>query len=154
MQKKSVILTILSESVAARLRENGFQCRVVEISIRDKDLFSFSRQKKMTHATNITKEIAEEAFRLFRENYHWGKPIRSIGVRGADLVNDNYWEQMDLFSSTELREKQRKVDTAVDEIRKRFGFYSIQRGVMHCDKKLSAVNAREDHIVHPHSYFE
>lgn len=101
----------------------------------------------------MTREIAEEAFRLFKENYEFRKPIRSVGVRGADLVTDNYWEQMDLFSGVEFREKQMKVDTAVDDIRRRFGFYSIQRGLMYFDKALSAVDAKTDHTVHPHGYF-
>ena len=103
-----IILYVLAESVAARLRENGFKCRVVEISVRDNELYSFTRQHKIDHATNVTKEIAEEAYRIFKENYHWQKPIRSVGVRGADLVLDTYWEQLDLFSSVEQREKQMK----------------------------------------------
>ena len=152
-QDVKIVLTILAESVAARLWENGFKCRVVEISVRDNGLFSFTRQKKIDHATNVTKEIAEEACRLFKENYDWKKPIRSVGVRGADLVNDNYWEQMDLFSSVEFREKQMKVDEAVDIIRKRFGFYSVQRGLMYFDRALSAVDAKAEHTVHPHGYF-
>ena len=152
-QDVKIVLTILAESVAARLRENGFKCRVVEISVRDNGLFSFTRQKKIDHATNVTREIADEAYRLFKENYNWQKPIRSVGVRGADLVNDNYWEQLDLFSSAEQREKQMKVDEAVDTIRKRFGFYSVQRGLMYCDRILSAVDAKAEHTVHPHGYF-
>ena len=148
-----IVLYILAESVAARLRENGFRCRVVEISIRDNELFSFTRQKKIDHATNITGEIAAYSYQIFKASYDWRKPIRSVGVRGADLVTDNYWEQIDLFSSVEFREKQMKVDAAVDDIRRRFGFYSIQRGLMFRDKLLSAVNAREDHVVHPHGYF-
>ena len=152
-QDVKIVLTILAESVAARLRENGFKCRVVEISVRDNGLFSFTRQKKIDHATNVTREIAEEAYRLFKENYDWQKPIRSVGVRGADLVNDNYWEQIDLFSSVEFREKQMKVDEAVDMIRKRFGFYSVQRGLMYRDRILSACDAKSDHMVHPHGYF-
>ena len=152
-QDVKIVLTILAESVAARLRENGFKCRVVEISVRDNELFSFTRQRKIDHATNVTREIAEEAFRIFQENYNWQKPIRSVGVRGADLVNDNYWEQIDLFSSVEFREKQMKVDTAVDDIRRRFGFYSVQRGLMYFDKMLSSVDAKAEHTVHPHGYF-
>lgn len=152
-QGVKIVLTILAESVAARLRENGFKCRVVEISVRDNELLSFTRQRKIDHATNVTREIAEEAFRLFQENYNWQKPIRSVGVRGADLVNDNYWEQIDLFSSVEFREKQMKVDTAVDDIRRRFGFYSVQRGLMYFDKMLSSVDAKAEHTVHPHGYF-
>jgi DNA polymerase-4 len=148
-----IVLSILAESVAVRLRENGFKCRVVEISIRDNELYSFTRQHKIDHATNITSEIATEAFRLFKENYDWRKPIRSVGVRGADLVNDNYWEQIDMFSSVENREKQMKLDDAVDTIRRRFGFYSVQRGLMYRDKILSSVNAKEDHTTHPIGYF-
>lgn len=148
-----IVLYILAESVAARLRDNGFKCRVVEISVRDNELYSFTRQHKIDHATNITGEIASEAYRIFKENYDWRKPIRSIGVRGADLVNDNYWEQIDLFSSVEQREKQMKLDDAVDTIRRRFGFYSVQRGLMYRDKILSSVNAKEDHTTHPIGYF-
>lgn len=85
-----IVLYNLAESVAARLRKNGFKCRVVEISIRDNKLISFSRQKKLVNATNITGEIAQSAYVLFKENYSWNNPIRSLGVRGSDLVNDNY----------------------------------------------------------------
>ena len=148
-----IIIYVLAESVAARLRENGFRCRVVEISIRDNELYSFTRQRKIGNATNITEEIAVEAYKLFKENYNWRKPIRSVGVRGADLVNDNYWEQLDLFCDFQMREKHMKMDVAVDDIRRRFGFYSIQRGLMYQDKILSSVNAKEDHTVHPHGYF-
>ncbi len=47
----------------------------------------------------------------------------------------------------EKREKQMKMDSAVDDIRRRFGFYSIQRGLMYRDRILSAVNAKEEHTV-------
>ena len=42
-----IILYVLAESVAARLRENGFKCHVVEISVRDNALHHFTRQHKM-----------------------------------------------------------------------------------------------------------
>ncbi len=148
-----IMLYVLSESVAARLRENGFRCRTVEISVRDNELYSFTRQCKVQNATNITGEIAKTAYQLFKASYNWKKPIRSIGVRGTELVNDNYWEQLDLFSDVRMREKQMKIDIAVDDIRRRFGFYSIQRGIMYRDKILAAVNAKEEHTVHPHGYF-
>ena len=147
-----IVIYMLSESVAARLRKNGFRCRVVEISVRDNELYSFTRQHKIMNATNITAEIAEEAYRIFKENYTWQKPIRSVGVRGADLVTDNYWEQIDLFMNMEQREKQMKVDSAIDVLRKRFGYFCIQRGLMYQDTALSALDA-STHTVHPHGYF-
>ena len=60
--------------------------------------------KVLWYATNITGEIAAYAYQIFKENYNWSKPIRSVGVRGADLVTDNYWEQIDLFSSVEKQQ--------------------------------------------------
>ena len=148
-----IIIYMLAESVAARLRKNGFRCRVVEISVRDNGLFSFTRQHKIANATNITEEIAREAYRIFKENYNWEKPIRSVGVRGSDLVNDNYWEQLDLFSRPELREKQMKMDGTVDILRKRFGYFIIQRGLMYQDTLLSHLDAEANGRVHPHGYF-
>ena len=81
-----IVLYILAESVAARLRENGFRCRVVEISVRDNELFSFTRQKKIDHATNITGEIAAYAYQIFKENYNWSKPIRINALVASDMV--------------------------------------------------------------------
>ena len=63
-----IVLYILAESVAARLRENGFRCRTVEISVRDKELFHFSKQVKLQNASNITKESAEAGYRLYKAN--------------------------------------------------------------------------------------
>ena len=163
-----IVLYILAESVAARLRENGFRCRTVEISIRDKDLFHFSKQVKLQNASNITREIAEAGYKLYKESYRlpadeqelknsrpefYQKPLRSIGIRGTDLVTDYFWEQLDMFMDPQAREKQMKVDAAVDTIRRRFGFYSIQRGLMYQDRILSACDAKSDHTVHPHGYF-
>ena len=148
-----LVLYMLSESVASRLRKNGFRCRVVEISVRDNELYSFTRQHKIRNATNITGEIAEEAYRIFKENYTWHKPIRSIGVRGADLVTDDYWEQIDLFCSMEKREKLMKMDGAMDDLRRRFGYFCVQRGIMYQDKILSTLDAESTHTVHPHGYF-
>ncbi len=91
-----IVLYILAESVAARLRENGFRCRTVEISIRDKELLHFSKQVKLQNASNITKEIAEAGYKLYKESYRmpadehelknsrpefYQKPLRSIGIR-------------------------------------------------------------------------
>ena len=148
-----IILYVLAESVAARLRENGFKCHVVEISVRDNALHHFTRQHKIDRPTNITSEIAQEAYRIFRATYQWEKPIRSLGVRGAELTLDHAYEQLDIFCDYTRREKQEKADAAVDEIRKRFGYFSIQRGLMYQDKLLSSLDAKGSHTVHPQGYF-
>ncbi|MCD8379130.1 MAG: DNA polymerase IV [Lachnospiraceae bacterium] len=148
-----IIVYALAESVSARLRENNFKCRVVEISVRDSDLYSFTRQHKMSAPTDLTTEIAENAMKLFHDNYRWRKPIRSVGVRACDLVEADCPVQLDLFIDENKRERLHKMDMTVDVIRRRFGYESIQRGLMYQDRLLSKLNAKDDHTVHPRGYF-
>lgn len=147
-----IILMALCESVAARLRKNGFVAGVVEISIRDNGLYSFTRQRKLARPTNVTNEIMEAAFTLFTEHYSWENPIRSLGVRGASLKLDNMPVQLSLFTDEKARERQEKLDHMTDEIRRRFGYFSIQRAFMKQDEKLSGLDAGS-HTVHPVGFF-
>lgn len=147
-----IILMALSESVSARLRKHGFQCNIVEITVRDNGLYSFTRQTHVDQPTDITDEIARTAFALFKGNYRWQHPIRSLGVRASGLVTGDAPVQLNLFCDQEKREKLEKMDRAVDEIRRRFGYFSIQRAAMYQDKVLSRLDAGT-HTVHPHSYF-
>ena len=147
-----IILMALSESVAARLRKNGFCAGVVEISIRDNGLFSFTRQVKLKRATNITDEIMKAAYGLFQSHYSWEHPIRSLGVRGSSLTLDHMPVQLSLFTDEELRERQEKLDQMTDEIRRRFGYFAIQRAFMKQDERLSGLDAGT-HTVHPVGYF-
>lgn len=147
-----IILMALSESVAARLRKNGFCAGVVEISIRDNGLFSFTRQVKLKRATNITDEIMKAAYGLFQSHYLWEHPIRSLGVRGSNLTLDHMPVQLSLFTDEELRERQEKLDRMTDEIRRRFGYFAIQRAFMKQDEQLSGLDAGT-HTVHPVGYF-
>ena len=115
-------------------------------------LYSFSRQIHLRQPTNITNEIVTAAFQLFKDNYKWEHPIRSLGIRAADLVLDDIPVQLDLFGNQEKKEKLEKLDRTVDEIRRRFGYFSIQRAAMYQDKVLSHLDAGT-HTIHPHSYF-
>ena len=152
-QDVRIVLYMLAESVASRLRRHGFVGDVIEIYVRDKELCGFSRQHKADMPTNISEEIAQEAMRLFRANYAWKRPVRSLGVRVSHLKMEDTPFQLSLFTDPEQREKQLRADMAVDEIRSRFGFQAVRRGLMHIDTKLSADDA-ETHVVHPHGYLE
>ena len=63
--------------------------------------------------------------------------------------------QTDLFMSELLREKYLKADLAVTDIRRRFGYNAILRGLMYYDKELSGLDAKaDDHMIHPVAYFQ
>jgi len=149
-----IIIYLLSESVAARLRENNFRSSVIEVSVRDNGLYSFTRQKKIRRPTDITGEIAETAMALFRAHYGWQSPIRSLGVRAGGLTAAVEPAQTSLFVDEDRRDRMEKADLALDDIRRRFGYYSVQRGFMLNDRALSHLDAKEDNVVHPRGYFE
>ena len=73
-------------------------------------------KEKLQDPTDITDEIMSAAYQLFRENYHWPRPIRSLGIRADDLVMGQVPVQLDLFMNEQRREKQEKLDRAVDDI--------------------------------------
>ncbi|MCI9484850.1 MAG: DNA polymerase IV [Clostridiaceae bacterium] len=148
-----IMILLLSESVAQRMRELGSRCTVVEVSVRDAKLQTFTRQQKLKTPTCASLEIARAAFVLFRKSYTWGQPIRSIGVRGAGLVTADQPVQLSLFQDDSRRERWEKIDKAVDGIRARYGYGSICRATMQADPLLGKINPKDDHIVYPVGYF-
>ena len=86
----------------------------------------------------------------------YSAPIKSIGnstTAPRDLVTGMIPAQLDLFMDEQRREKQARMDAAVDDIRRRFGYFSIQRAFMYQDKLLSDLDAQGSHTVHPVGYF-
>lgn len=146
-------MCVLCESVAARLREHGFKCRTVQIHVRDNKLYTFERQAKLGHPSQVSTDILRLAMELFRESYRWKCPIRSVGVRGADLVNAMDDKQLAFFEDDEKEERHIKLERTVDDIRRRFGHLSIQKAVMLTDRPLTELNPKDDHVIFPVSYF-
>jgi DNA polymerase-4 len=134
---------MLGESVAQRMRDNGFEASTLKISVRDNELMSFERQMKLRRPTNLVAELIPAAMELFKKHYRWYKPIRSLGIRGADLVTEGSVYQLNLFDDENMRMKQDLLERCVDRIRGRFGQGSLQRAVL-MSERLKSVNANND----------
>ena len=147
-----MVFYVLCESVAARLREHGFQCTTVQIHIRDNVLSSFERQGKLSRPSSLSADIAGRATELFRENYSWEKPIRTLGVRACDLVPSGANAQTSLFVDEERRARQEKLEETLDALRSRYGYYCLQRAVLLEDRPLH-INPKDDHVIHPMGFF-
>lgn len=146
------VFTVLAESVARRLREHGVKGRSVTISVRDCDLRSFTRRTHLKTHTDVSSEIITAAMALFRANYDWAKPLRSIGVSVSDFGEDIL--QFDLNGTVEKHEKLERLEHTVDDIRRRFGNYAVQRASLLADVGLSRFNPHDDHTIHPEGYFK
>ena len=150
----SVVYWMLCESVAERLRDGGFRCGTVQISLRTSDLFCFERQMKLPEPSCLASELHEAAMRLLRENWRWSKPLRSVGVRGADLVPEAGPEQLSFFGDAERRDRCLKLERTMDALRRRYGYTSLSRASVLCDPSLTNIDAKRDHVIHPVGYLK
>ena len=153
-QDVRLVFTVLAESVAARLRDCCVKCQGVQIYLRDNDLFTISRQKKMEFPCCTSAPILETAMELFRQHYRWHKPLRSVSLSAIYLVTANKHMQLSLFDDTaEQLLVQEQIEKTIDILRYRFGHDAIMRASALLDPKLTGFNPKEDHTIHPYSYF-
>lgn len=148
-----IVMYVLAESVASRLKEQQLVCRTVQVYLRDCDLYAIERQCKTDQPTDLSDAIFEKAFLLYKRNHISGKPLRSIGIRACNLAVDHV-EQLCFLPEAAQHEKQIRLECAVEEIRRRFGHYAVKRGIMLKDEKLSGFNPKEDHVIYPEAYLK
>lgn len=146
-----MVIYVLAESVAARLREQGLKCTGVSVYIRDNQLSACERQRQLSQPTYLSGDIAEQAMQLFLQNYAWRHPIRSVGVRGFDLVTAGRHVQLDLFGKDKI--KLEKLEFTIDSLRRRFGHSIIGRAALLKDVQLTGFSPKDEHIIHPTSFF-
>ena len=118
-------LYILAESVAARLRQSGAgKADTVHITVRDSSFRTQGWQKKIA-PTCLCDQIAKHAFSLFCERYEGGG-VRMLGVSVSGFTGGT--EQLSLLSEGE--EKKERLESAIDKLRDKYGYRSVQRGIM------------------------
>lgn len=144
-----IIMGVLADSVARRMREQGLSCMLVSITVRDNSLCSFTRQKKLLSYTDITSEILSTGLALFKESYSWKKPIRSLGLSVSELTCKDSGTQLSLFEDNKKRLRQESLDKTTDALKNRFGNFIINPAVMLKDTTLSGFNPKADHTIHP-----
>ncbi len=149
-QDIKITLLTLCESVAARLREQDFTCSTVQISIRDNQLASYTRQGGLLYPSCLCNEIFEKAYALYRANRP-DRPVRSIGVRACRLTHRTSL-QLSFLPELVKRQEQERLERTIDALRSRFGFFALQRGVALMDKALSNLDAKSEHIIFPESF--
>lgn len=132
---------MLSERVAERLRKHKLKGSVVQITVRDRDLSIYEKQKILFKATDDAKDIYAAAKELFNGSYDWNKGVRSIGVRCTKLVRSDSGEQLSLFTEVNRSERDSRLNKAIDEINRRYGTSVIK----------SAAEAETVSRINPHA---
>ncbi len=114
-------LISMTEKLAYKLRKEKKLCGCITVKVRYSDFNTYTKQKHITY-TSLDRPLIDQAKALFDQLFQQRKMIRLIGIRFSKLVDgapqvslfDNYRQEIPLLKT-------------MDEIRDRFGKYSIQR---------------------------
>ena len=140
------VLLSLADSVASRIRKADSMAYMVSVEIKYNTFVKNSHQTTLSAPTNTSDTIYHTACRLFDELWD-GTPVRLLGIRCSKLVDLNEPVQMSLTDytlettssssdtniiNTPIRneEKNKRLDSALDSIRKRYGTSAVVRGSM------------------------
>lgn len=130
------VMLELSQDVGHRLRIHELRAGGIQISIRSNDLYSTQYQEKFVIPTRSPKEIADTARELFSKRYAWKTPVRAVTVRAINLVPQEQPQQLSIFSDPDKAERMDRLETAIEDIRRRFGKRAIVNATLLGDLKM------------------
>jgi DNA polymerase-4 len=116
-----------SERVGKRLRKQNLAGTTIKIKLRWADFTTLTRQITSPKPTNSDKDIFQAAFRLFQKTWEPGKPVRLIGVGVSGF--SSLTRQLELWANDDNHEpeKDQQLQTALDQLRDRYGNSVIKR---------------------------
>ena len=119
-------LPYLSERVGAQLRKEGKLAHRAVMKLRYKDFQTISRHRVLANASDTDEDIFSVGLSLLRGALEQRRaPVRLIGIGDTDLIPRAF--QLSLLDSH--MERGHSLALAVDTIRGKYGFTSIQRGL-------------------------
>lgn len=120
-----------TEKVTKILRGQALYTTTVAVTIRTYDFRNFSKQVKLTNATDITNEIYDTVEKIF-ENFWDGTKIRNIGVRLSNFT-DRCDRQLSFFEN--YNEKDHKFQKTIDNINNKYGNNVVMPASLFDNKK-------------------
>ena len=113
----------LAQDVTQSLRHNGLWARTVRLKVRFEGFDTHTFQATLATATDLDEEVLATADRLLGEALAKPRPVRLIGIGVAGVSEAT---QDGLFDQE--RSRRRSLDTAMDQLRERFGPKAVHRG--------------------------
>ncbi|MEG0727644.1 MAG: hypothetical protein RR422_08410 [Erysipelothrix sp.] len=121
-----VVIREMADQVATRLRKENVQARCISLwvgyslsYIDDEGKTGFHKQVNI-EATNNSHKIADTLLSIF-DKYYDIQVVRNIAINCTKLEYRTQ-EQINLFEPVEQKDKDRKLDEAVDTVRNKYGF--------------------------------
>ena len=118
-------LRYLSERVGSELRQHGKQARCITLKLRYADFTTITRRHTLRQATDADQTISDTGLKLLKRALSKERQaVRLIGIGVQNLTEPG--RQLDMLDPSALRLQQ--LNRAIDRIRNKYGFTSIQTG--------------------------
>ena len=129
-------IAMLADSVASRLRHHGLYAGGIQVTLRDPEFRDRSRQCQLSAPTHLIRDLTDTAMVLVNQLWKPPTPIRALTVTAINLVPEGQaYEQVDLFTPVPKKDKQEKLEGAMDQIRKKYGSGAIVFGAAQPEKE-------------------
>ena len=133
---------VLSESVSARLRAADVgRANTVHIVVRNSQLQDTTRQTKVS-ATMLCGDIAKAAYELYCQHFPLGTKVRMLGVSVSGFDFNIRQTTLDNLLGGEDYDKKERAESAIAKVRAKYGYASVQRGIVIEDENSSGLDIR------------
>ena len=137
-------LNVLADEVAGRLRRHGVWAGAVQVTIRDPELKTITRQKQLPMSTHLARDLANACWELMEKNWDMARPVRMLTVTALAITEEPFAVQQSLFDDAPKADPRReKLEQSLDAIRKKYGRGAIGAGsILHNDMGLGELAIR------------
>lgn len=118
-------LYLVLERSCARMRKKNYVTNSLTVKVKYSDFSVKQKSHILNRFSNLEMDFYEDVLKLFDKLYKKGKFIRLVGVKFADLREDDGSMQEDLFSN-ELKYK--SLLENIDKIRKKYDYNVVKFG--------------------------
>ena len=121
------VMLKLCDRVSSSLRQNHALAGVVQVHIRDTKLNITEHQRKLDEPIRLTELLFRTGLELIDEIWNREAPLRSIGIRAAQLIPQDESFQLSLGCDYERLERLEKLECVIGNTRERYGKDAIVR---------------------------
>ncbi len=118
-------LYLVLERSCARMRKKNYVSNSLTVKVKYSDFTVNQKSHIVNRYSNVEMDFYEDVLKLFDKLYKKGKPIRLVGVKFADLRDDDGSMQEDMFVK---EDKYKSLVDKIDKIRKKYNYNAVKFG--------------------------
>lgn len=136
-------LMIHIHAACRKLRKNGCKASSIGVMLRTKDFVVYFDKGNTEHPIDFEFEISQTAFPILERLYNPKIIYRSVGIVLDNFSSANR-EQLNLFNTTNSKEKIDNLTKSIDKLETKFGKNIIKTGFTNKE-----IPAKQDFIINP-----